>query len=513
MSKEYIESLLLKLGSEKVTLTADGPQIISNPTGLIDWIKLLKNDLDFLVLTSLSTQKTSYGFLTYYVFLNMENYLRVILTVESNDGEAIPSLSDYYTNASYFESKLEDKHSMTFLNMKGHASLLRSTQSLVRPEILFNPNKSEAPYPEENLQWTYKSIISEEFENLFECYLCHSSSTVMDMRIKNNFFDRNFVERVCGLSVEKLQYHLRSLNHLKSTHYEFLWLMHIEESFSLKIPERAQAIRILSLELSRLVCHFQSLFQLLSLSHEQEAIFMVDCSEKIQELFEKLCGHRLGQGIMLLGGVNHDFPYDWIVEMRSFVKSVQKMLKQVYMKLIHDPTFRILTDGKVINAQTVLKWGLSGPVARAAGVNSDLRKNNPFYFYNEIDFDIPVGVEGKTYDRFLIKIEEIFQSARIITQVLDNLPLSDVRYKEDLWQEISRLPLNSAPRYTQIESADGELGVLGKINQSLEIEHLHIKNQSSTLMPALRDLLHGVPLISLHQAVKSLDINFTEMDC
>jgi NADH:ubiquinone oxidoreductase subunit D len=155
---------------------------------------------------------------------------------------------------------------------------------------------------------------------------------------------------------------------------------------------------------------------------------------------------------------------------------------------------------------------------RASGLNFDLRKSQPFYFYQDIDFDIPVGIHGTAYDRYLIRLEEVHQSFRIITQVIDNLPLGAIVSQEleldymGLKDYLSRLDIPRTWHYSGLESPNGEAGFLVKFNDTTTPYRVKIKTPSLPLVQALPSFVVGLEEYQLKSCLASLGFRRFEFD-
>jgi NADH:ubiquinone oxidoreductase subunit D len=244
----------------------------------------------------------------------------------------------------------------------------------------------------------------------------------------------------------------------------------------------------------------------------------INAREKIYELFEKFTGKRQGSGFIRLGGVKEDLPHGWIVQYQEVANILVKTLTVVNKALIGDRSFRERLSGPSVNAQLVLNYGVSGPAMRASGLNFDLRKSQPFYFYQDVDFDIPVGITGTTYDRYLIRLEEVFQSLRIINQVIDNLPLGEIVPRaldlppQELLVYIKGLgPLGNFHTLT-LESPGGEAGVSVQLGKELSLDRLKVIAPAFTLAQAMPIFVQGLERNQLTAAVASLGLKRFELD-
>jgi NADH-quinone oxidoreductase subunit C/D len=272
------------------------------------------------------------------------------------------------------------------------------------------------------------------------------------------------------------------------------------------------------LELGRVADHLTVLASICLESHQSEYKLFLNAREKIYELIEKYIGHRFGLGVAVIGGVKEDLPHGWIVEYQGVVEVLSKNLRLIHNSLVGQRKFRQHLEGGPVDAQSILQWGVSGPAMRAAGLNFDLRKSQPFYFYQDIDFDIPVGINGSTYDRYLIRYEEIFQSLRILTQVLDNLPLGEVisplfdKGYVEFRQTFSTLEQVRDWHYSALESPSGEAGFLVKFEESLKPARIKLKTPSFSMVQGLSVFVRGLREDQISTSLASLGISRWEMD-
>ena len=404
------------------------------------------------------------------------------------------------------------------LRKKSDVKTWPEEKTLEFPKLRMNPNKSEAPYPEESYQWKQFDIFSPVSGGNFEWLVCFDPAKVVDSRLRVGFHHQGlelFLQNKDILQVLQL---VDKINISAAPNYSIAWAKTIEEMFRIKIPERAQAIRIVMLELARIADHLTVLSEICRNAGQNEFTLFINAREKIYELFEKFCGHRQGLGIARIGGVKEDLPHGWIVEYQAVVEILSKNLRLIHKSLISQKNFRSHTDGDPVNAQSVLQWGVTGPTMRAAGLNFDLRKSQPFYFYQDIDFDIPVGIHGAIYDRYLIRYEEINQSFRIITQVIDNLPLGDFingMYDKNYLELIKLFEGADAPtqwHYGALETPNGEAGFLLDFNGTAKPARLKLKTPGFAVAQALHVFAKGLREDQLATCLASLNLSRWEMD-
>ncbi|MBT7923269.1 MAG: NADH-quinone oxidoreductase subunit D, partial [Opitutae bacterium] len=210
------------------------------------------------------------------------------------------------------------------------------------------------------------------------------------------------------------------------------YVLAVEKLTDIEIPERCQAIRVLVCELARISSHLLGM-GVFGMDAGAWTPFMYTFTEreKLYTLFEELTGARFTTSYTRIGGVSRDVPDGWLSRVIKFCDELPKAIDEVEKLLTRNRIFLDRTeDIGVISKEDALAWGITGPNLRASGVDLDLRKDKPYCGYEQYDFDIPIGVKGDCYDRYLVRIEEIRQSIRIVRQVIDNFP-GGAWYAED----------------------------------------------------------------------------------
>jgi NADH-quinone oxidoreductase subunit C/D len=515
--------------------------ITIRPVNLVRWIELACDDLGFFTLVDIAgvdlreVEGSQYQYELTYHLLNMGTHQRLNIHVRFDESELIPSIVKTFSHADWLEREQQEALGIRFnRNMKAlllpqmqKNFPLRKTKLSTNwpvdiqealPEIHRNPNKSEAPYPEESNVWKNFDTFSAMTSGTFEMMVAFDPIKVVDSKLNIGFYHQGLEKLLEDKDWQQVLQLVDKINLGVAPTYSTAWAKTLEDALRIKIPERAQAIRIVGLELARIAEHFTVMFEMTHALGLDEQKLFINLREKVYELMEKYCGRRQGMGIARIGGVKEDLPHGWIVEYQSVCDIVLKALKTVHSSLVNQKKFREILSGSIISAQTALEWGVSGPAMRAAGLNFDLRKSQPFYFYQDIDFDIPVGINGTAYERYLIRYEEIFQSFRIITQVIDNLPLGEilnVDYDKDYQGVNEQLMSLDAPQgwqYTSLESPNGEAGFLLMFNKTLKPYRLKIKTPSLSLAQALPKFVSGISEEQLKVCLASFGIRNFELD-
>ena len=206
----------------------------------------------------------------------------------------------------------------------------------------------------------------------------------------------------------------------------------VERLAGVEVPERCQAIRVLVCEMARISSHLLGM-GVFGMDAGAWTPFMYTFTEreKLYTLFEELTGARFTTSYTRIGGVARDVPDGWLDRVKSFCENLPKAIDEVEKLLTRNRIFLDRTeDIGVISKEDALAYGLTGPNLRASGVDLDLRKDKPYSGYEKYDFDVPIGTRGDCYDRYLVRIEEVRQSLRIIDQVISDFP-SGLWYAED----------------------------------------------------------------------------------
>ena len=206
----------------------------------------------------------------------------------------------------------------------------------------------------------------------------------------------------------------------------------VERLAGVEVPERCQAIRVLVCEMARISSHLLGM-GVFGMDAGAWTPFMYTFTEreKLYTLFEELTGARFTTSYTRIGGVARDIPDGWLDRVKAFCENLPKAIDEVEKLLTRNRIFLDRTeDIGVISKEDALAYGLTGPNLRASGVDLDLRKDKPYSGYEKYEFDVPIGTRGDCYDRYLVRIEEVRQSLRIIDQVISDFP-SGLWYAED----------------------------------------------------------------------------------
>ena len=227
-----------------------------------------------------------------------------------------------------------------------------------------------------------------------------------------------------GLAYMQIIPHTDRLDYVCSMTNNYAYVRTVEKLLGLTIPERAEYIRTIVAEMQRIIGHLFWLgTQALDIGAMTVFFWTFREREVLLDIFEKLCGARLTLNYFRIGGVDSDFTPDLVERLRAFLKDFPAHIEEYETLLQTNRIWVARTkDVAVISAEDAINFGLTGPVLRASGVAYDVRKLEPYGAYDKVEWEVPIGKNGDTYDRYWVRMEELRQSSRIIAQCLDQLP-------------------------------------------------------------------------------------------
>ncbi len=305
------------------------------------------------------------------------------------------------------------------------------------------------------------------------------------------------------------------LDYLASMNMNFGFVLAVEKMLGLEIPERAEYIRVIMAELNRIASHLVS-WGTFGLDMGAFTPFMYGFREreKIIDVFEKTCGARLTYNYMRIGGVSRDLPNGLEKEIRDFLDYFEPRIPEYHDLLSYNRIFveRTANVG-VLPLDLAVAYGVTGPCLRASGLKWDCRVDDPYSIYDRFDFEIPVGsgemgTTGDAWDRYMVRIREMQQSARIVRQALDSLPSGDILGKVP---KSIKTP-KDAELYFRTEAPKGELGFYIISNGKAIPERLKIRSPSFSNLSVLQEIGRGSMVADLVAIVASLDIVLGEID-
>lgn len=324
------------------------------------------------------------------------------------------------------------------------------------------------------------------------------------------------------------------LNYLSALMNNVGYAMAVEKLLGITVPERCQYIRVIISELSRIMDHLVCIgTNLVDLGALTNFWYYFNAREHMTNWVEKLCGARLTNTYVRVGGVSRDLPSDSAQELRHCLREMHKAIRDVTGLLKKNRIFLDRTQGTgVISAEDAIDWGFTGPCLRATGVDYDVRKAAPYYHYDEFDWDVPVGVVGDNYDRLFVRFEEMMQSARIVEQALTRLPDGPISVdnsqvvlppKSQVYNSIEGLikhfelimfgiKVQPGEVYSYTEAANGELGFYIVSDGSGKPYRIKVRPPCFAIYQAYPQLIKGGMIADAVATLGTLNVVAGELD-
>jgi len=324
------------------------------------------------------------------------------------------------------------------------------------------------------------------------------------------------------------------LDYVSPMNQEHCFALAVEKLLGIQAPPRAQYIRTIFNELTRIANHLLNVTTFaLDVGAMTPLLWGFEEREKVMEFYERVCGARLHANYIRPGGVHQDLPAGLAEDMMTFVERIPKHFDDLEGLLTENRIFRQRTvDIGIVTAEQAMDWGFSGPMLRGSGVAWDLRKAQPYDCYADLEFGIPVGKNGDTFDRYLVRIEEMRQSAHIVRQALAKLPEGPVHVatnkinppkRADMKRSMEALihhfklytegyHVPAGETYTAVEAPKGEFAVYLVADGTNKPYRCHIRAPGIPHLSAMDFLCKGHMLADSVAILGSMDIVFGEID-
>ncbi len=324
------------------------------------------------------------------------------------------------------------------------------------------------------------------------------------------------------------------LDYVAPMNQEHAFALAVEKLLGIEAPPRGQYIRVLYSEIGRILNHLLNITTFaIDVGAMTPILWGFEQREKLMEFYERACGARLHAAYFRPGGVHQDLPAGLLEDIAEFCELFPQVVDDFETLLTDNRIFRQRTvDIGVISAEEAYNWGFSGPCIRASGVPWDLRRAQPYEVYQTLDFQIPVGKNGDCFDRYLVRIEEMRQSVKIMKQCIEQMPGGPVyaqntkitppkrgEMKRSMEALIHHFKLYTegyhvppGETYTAVEAPKGEFGVYLVSDGSNQPYKCKIRAPSFHFLAALDFLCRGHMLADSVAVIGSLDIVFGEID-
>lgn len=525
---------------------------VSDSYRILEFLKRTRT-FDFLLdVCGVDYPNRSKRFEVVYHLFNSQNARRLRMKVPLAEGEAIDSAVSLWKGADWFEREAYDMFGILF---RGHPNLRKI---LTHHQFVGHPLRKDyeadrqqhctetLPVHFDNEPGRDGNVLD---ENLIPINIGPSHPAMHGtLRVMAELDGESIVRANCEIGYlhrcfEKMAEthpynqvipYTDRLNYCSAPMNNVGYCKAVEKLLGLEIPPRAQAMRVILCELSRVIDHIIAVGTGgVDLGALTTFFHLFTFREKVYTLFEKLCGARLTVSMTRIGGMAQDAPEGWFDDVLAFCKEMREGVDEISKLFLDNKIFIQRTQGVTpISPEEAIQWGYTGPLLRAAGVGLDLRKISPYYGYDGLDFDVPVGTNGDIYDRYLVRIEEMRQSLRIIEQVCKNVPGGDFSVrdksvvlpeKKDVYGNIEGLmnhfmlvikglrpPVGEV--YDSTEAANGELGFYLVSDGSANPYRLKVRPPCFAIWQSFPSVAKGILIADAVAVVASMNVIAGELD-
>lgn len=541
---------------ENERLTGEDSLVLKDKELLLEVVTELLQTYPFLVdICGVDYPERERRFDVVYHFAEPKKRARLRLKVPVGEHETLSSVTSVYKGANWFEREVYDLFGVHF---DSHPNLRRI---LCHDAFVGHPLRKDYPSDKrQSLDVPIEHSFAKDKERLLGSQTDHLADKLwinIGPAHPATHGTLRFMAVLAGESIEKLDVEIgylhRCFEKMAETHnYNQLipytdrlnycsaplnnnvWCRTIEKMMEIKVPDRAEVIRVILDEFSRIIDHFVCIItQILDLGALTNFWLGMKAREAVYRLFEKLCGARLTVSIARIGGLGFDLPEGWIEQAHETCQIILDARAEIDSLVTKNRIFVNRMVGITpVSQKEAINWGFSGPCLRATGAAYDLRVDEPYGGYENFDFDIPVGHKGDCYDRYMVRMEEIIQSVRIIKQGLNNLPSGPIAVadptvsypeKENVYSNIEGLMNQfmmvvhnvTPPKgevYLPQEGANGELGFYVVSDGTNKPYRVKCRPPCFAIFQAFTKLLEGHMLADAIATLGTINIIAGELD-
>ncbi len=324
------------------------------------------------------------------------------------------------------------------------------------------------------------------------------------------------------------------LDYVSMMAQEHTYSLAVEKLGNIKIPERAKVIRVIFAEITRILNHLLAVgCHAMDVGAMTPFLWAFEEREKLMEFYERVSGARMHAAYIRPGGVSSDIPLGFLDDLYLFISQFNLRLDEIEEMLTSNRIWKErLIDIGIVSAKKAAEWGFSGVMLRGSGIPWDLRKNQPYEIYEDISFSVPVGSNGDCYDRYLIRVEEMRQSLKIIHDAINIIKPGSVKTDDYKISPPSRTEMKNSMEavihhfkyytegfvlphgetYTATEAPKGEFGVYLISNNTEKPYRCKIKAPGFGHLQALDDMSKGHMIADVVTIIGTQDIVFGEID-
>ena len=476
-----------------------------------------------------------------YYFDSTKYNTRIAVKVTASDRitPAITSISDLWHIAGIYEREVYDFFGIVFI---GNPDMRRLFLSIdwkgypLRKDYDANPDIN--PVPEDNeRQSDFTDVYTRDADGKVECHqervfeendfvvnigpqhpathgvlrfrTAVDGETIKKIDVYCGYIHRG-IEKICeSLTYPQTLHFMDRLDYFSAHPYHHCLCMTIEEAAGIQISRRAQVIRVMMDELSRIASHclFIGTF-CMDLGATTMLFYGLRVREQILDIMDKTCGARMTFNYECVGGVMQDLAPDFADDVRELLKVIPKNIKEYDKLFVGNVITKNRMEGVgVLSRDNAISWGVTGPSGRASGWACDIRKTAPYSIYSELDFEEVVRTEGDSMARFKLRMDEIIQSARILEQLVDNIPEGEYCVKVP---KVLKLPVGHW--FRTVEGCRGTFGVYLESDGTTNPYRLKLVTPSLPAAAVVDSLTRGGKIADLITIGGSLDYIVPDID-
>ena len=528
---------------------------------LFDVVKYLKEELGILLLLDItaidhlySSNPPSSRFELIYLFRSKEFTLSFGLNVLLKE-QKIKSITSLYKSANWLEREVYDQYGITFVD---HPTLKRI---LNHNEFIGHPLRKDYEITKGHYCTQTQDLMDEMNPLLKQKNLDMQKDELMILNLgpshpashgtirtlaaldgetivagvsEIGYLHRGFEKSCENHTYNQIIPYTDRLNYCSALMNNIAFAKTVEEMLGLTLPDRAIFIRVILGELSRIIDHLVCLAAgLLDMGAQTNYWYLFNPRNDAYDFLSKLTGARLTNSFMRIGGMAHDLYEGWQEDLNDVLKKVDNGISMTLKMIEHNRIFiDRVQDISPVSKEEALSFGYTGPNLRASGVAYDLRVAKPYYYYDTFDFEIPIGSVGDTYDRMMVRFEEMIQSMKIIKQAMKIIPKGEINVsdhkvtlpkKEQVYNTIEGLmnqfklitegvKVPKGKYYGSYEAANGELGFFIVSDGSGIPYKVKVRAPSFLHMASYPKIIEGYQIADAIMTLGSLNIIAGEMD-
>ena len=333
--------------------------------------------------------------------------------------------------------------------------------------------------------------------------------TIIKIEPHLGYIHRSIEKMSESLTYRQFIYVTSRMDYLSAHINNLACAMCVEKGMQLEVPERAQVIRIIMSELTRIASHELWIGAMaMDLGAFTPFFYTFRERETINDIMEQTCGARLTMNYMVPGGVMYDLHPEFVARVKSFVAQFKSKVSELEDLVTDNIIFRNRTvGGGVLSKADAISYGCTGPVARASGVDGDIRKRFPYSGYEKLQFEQCIDSAGDSFARYIVRIREMNQSIHIIELLIDAIPDGDFQAKT---KAVIKLPKGEF--YTRVETARGELGVYIVSEGGTTPYRIKYRSPGFSNLSALNHMAKGSKIGDLMATMGTLDLVIPDID-